>query len=56
MELIGVMGVMFGFLDGVFSFFSEINFETIAQLTMLAAIVIAGPVIVFLLAASRGNL
>ncbi|WP_245916114.1 photosystem II reaction center protein Ycf12/Psb30 [Merismopedia glauca] len=53
MELIGGM---FSFLDGIFSFFNNINFETIAQLTMLAMIVIAGPAIVFLLAASRGNL
>lgn len=46
MELIG----------GIFSFLNGINFETIAQLTMLAAIVVAGPAIVFVLAANRGNL
>ncbi|MEM1293176.1 MAG: photosystem II reaction center protein Ycf12/Psb30 [Leptolyngbyaceae cyanobacterium] len=33
-----------------------ISFELIAQLTMLAMIVIAGPVIVFLLAARGGDL
>lgn len=33
-----------------------INFELIAQLTMLAMIVISGPVIVFLLAARGGDL
>jgi hypothetical protein len=43
-------------IAGIFSFLDAINFETIAQLTMLAMIVIAGPIIVFLLAASRGNL
>ncbi|WP_008313832.1 photosystem II reaction center protein Ycf12/Psb30 [Leptolyngbya sp. PCC 6406] len=41
------------FLSG---FLSGINFELIAQLTMLAMIVIAGPVIVFLLAARGGDL
>jgi hypothetical protein len=60
-ELIGekkmeLIAGIFSFMDGIFSFFNAINFETIAQLTMLAMIVIAGPVIVFLLAASRGNL
>jgi hypothetical protein len=33
-----------------------ISFELIAQLTMLAMIVISGPVIVFLLAARGGDL
>ncbi|MBF2034793.1 MAG: photosystem II reaction center protein Ycf12 [Leptolyngbyaceae cyanobacterium T60_A2020_046] len=37
-------------------FLSSINFELIAQLTMLVMIVIAGPVIVFLLAARGGDL
>ncbi|NJL84979.1 MAG: photosystem II reaction center protein Ycf12 [Leptolyngbyaceae cyanobacterium SM1_1_3] len=37
-------------------FLSSINFELIAQLTMLAMIVIAGPAIVFLLAARGGDL
>jgi hypothetical protein len=35
---------------------NSINFELIAQLTMLAMIVISGPVIVFLLAARGGDL
>ncbi|HEY9616484.1 MAG TPA: photosystem II reaction center protein Ycf12 [Microcoleaceae cyanobacterium] len=33
-----------------------INWEAIVQLTMLAAIVIAGPVVIFLLAARGGDL
>lgn len=40
------------FLSGL----SSINWEVIAQLTMLALIVIAGPVVIFLLYALRGNL
>ncbi|HZG40525.1 MAG TPA: photosystem II reaction center protein Ycf12 [Nodosilinea sp.] len=38
------------------SFLSNINFELIAQLTMLAMIVISGPVIVFLLFLRGGDL
>ena len=41
------------FLSGVLS---SINFELIAQLTMLAMIVIAGPAIVFLLFLRGGDL
>ncbi len=37
-------------------FLSNINFEIIAQLSMLAAVVIAGPVVIFLLAFRNGNL
>ncbi|MEM6423666.1 MAG: photosystem II reaction center protein Ycf12 [Cyanobacteria bacterium P01_H01_bin.119] len=37
-------------------FLSNINFELIAQLTMLAMIVISGPVIVFLLAVRGGDM
>ena len=37
-------------------FLSNINFEAIAQLSMLAAIVIAGPAVIFLLAFRNGNL
>lgn len=36
--------------------FGGINFELIAQLTMLAMIVISGPIIVFLLVARGGDL
>ncbi|MBE9136051.1 photosystem II reaction center protein Ycf12 [Nodosilinea sp. LEGE 07088] len=38
------------------SFLSNINFELIAQLTMLGMIVVAGPVIVFLLFLRGGDL
>ena len=43
-------------MEFISSFLGGINFELIAQLTMLAMIVIAGPVIVFLLAARGGDL
>lgn len=43
-------------MEFISNFFGSINFELIAQLTMLAMIVISGPVIVFLLAARGGDL
>nr|WP_315862166.1 photosystem II reaction center protein Ycf12 [Halomicronema hongdechloris] len=43
-------------LGGSIEFMSGTTFELIAQLTMLTMIVIAGPVIVFLLAAQGGDL
>jgi hypothetical protein len=43
-------------MEFITNLFNSINFELIAQLTMLAMIVIAGPVIVFLLAARGGDL
>ncbi len=46
------MDFLNGIIDGVLS----INWEVIAQLSMVAMIAIAGPVVVFLLAALRGNL
>ena len=46
------MDIFSGLIDGV----TSINWEVIAQLTMLALIVIAGPAIIFVLAAVRGNL
>lgn len=42
-----------GFITDIFG---GINWEATAQLTMLAAIVIAGPVVIFLLAARGGDL
>ncbi|MGB3512375.1 MAG: photosystem II reaction center protein Ycf12 [Microcoleaceae cyanobacterium] len=42
-----------GFLT---DFFSSINFETIAQLIMLAMVVIAGPVVIVLLALRGGDM
>ncbi|MEM8604657.1 MAG: photosystem II reaction center protein Ycf12 [Cyanobacteria bacterium P01_H01_bin.121] len=44
------------FLTGIFSGLSKINFETVAQLTMLALIVISGPAVIAILAAKRGDL
>jgi hypothetical protein len=43
-------------MDGIFEAITSINWETIAQLMVLAMIAIAGPVVVFLLATLRGNL
>ncbi|MEL6397536.1 MAG: photosystem II reaction center protein Ycf12 [Cyanobacteria bacterium J06607_6] len=43
-------------MEFISNLFGGISFELIAQLTMLAMIVIAGPVIVFLLAARGGDL
>ena len=42
-----------GFLTDLFS---SINFETVAQLTMLAMIVIAGPAVIVLLALRSGDM
>jgi Photosystem II complex subunit Ycf12 len=44
------------FLNGIIDSVLSINWEVIAQLSMVAMIMIAGPVVVFLLAALRGNL
>ncbi|HAA29668.1 MAG TPA: photosystem II reaction center protein Ycf12 [Cyanobacteria bacterium UBA8553] len=38
------------------SFLDSVNWEVIAQLTMLAAVVLAGPVVIFALAALKGDL
>ncbi len=46
------MDFLSGIVDGVLS----INWEVIAQRSMVAMIMIAGPIVVFLLAALRGNL
>lgn len=43
-------------LSGALDSLGNINWEVIAQLTMLALIVIAGPAVIFVLAAVRGNL
>ncbi len=39
-----------------FSALGNINWEVIAQLTMLAMIVLAGPIVIFALAAFKGDL
>ena len=43
-------------MSSVLNFFGSIDFVLIAQLTMLALVVIAGPAIVFLLALRGGDL
>lgn len=43
-------------MDFIGNLFSNINFEAIVQLTMIGAIAIAGPVVIFLLAARGGDL
>jgi hypothetical protein len=48
-----------GILDsitGIFSGLGSLNFETIAQLTMLALIVISGPLVIVVLSAKGGDL
>jgi hypothetical protein len=44
------------FLSGIVDSVLGINWEVVGQLSMVAMILIAGPVVVFLLAALRGNL
>lgn len=43
-------------MDAITSFFGNINFELIAQLTMLGLIVLAGPAVIALLAFRGGDL
>ncbi|MBE9221993.1 photosystem II reaction center protein Ycf12 [Cyanobacterium stanieri LEGE 03274] len=43
-------------MDFITNFFSNVNFEVILQLTSVSLILIAGPVIVFILYALRGDL
>jgi len=49
MPFLNLLGIGLGF-------FGSINWELIAQLTMLALVVIAGPVVIFALAALKGDL
>jgi len=49
MSFLGLLGIDLSFLN-------SINWEVIAQLTMLAAIVLAGPIVIFALAALKGDL
>ncbi len=44
------------FLSGIVDSVLSINWEVVGQLSMVSMILIAGPVVVFLLAALRGNL
>ncbi|WP_456152049.1 photosystem II reaction center protein Ycf12/Psb30 [Leptolyngbya ectocarpi] len=54
--VIGGFMALLGFLDFIGNTLSSINFLVIAQLTVLAMVVISGPVIVFLLVARGGDL
>jgi hypothetical protein len=51
-----ILGGSMDFLTGLFDGLGGINFEAIAQLTMLALIVIAGPAVIFVLALRGGDL
>jgi Photosystem II complex subunit Ycf12 len=54
--VLGGRNVLVAGIFDIFNVFSNINFEVIFQLTMLAMIVIAGPAVVLLLAFRGGNL
>jgi len=41
---------------GLFSIFNSIDFEVVAQLTMVSLVLIAGPVVIFVLVARGGNM
>ena len=43
-------------MDAIFNFLANINFEVIAQLTLVGMIMIAGPVVIFLLALRGGDM
>lgn len=43
-------------MEFISNFFNSVNFEVILQLTSVGFILIAGPVIVFILYALRGDL
>lgn len=50
------LGGTMDFLTNLAGGISSINFEVIAQLTMLALIVVAGPAVIFVLAFRGGDL
>lgn len=43
-------------MDFIGNFLGSINWEVIAQLTLVGAIMVAGPVVIFLLATRGGDL
>ncbi|HEY9908241.1 MAG TPA: photosystem II reaction center protein Ycf12 [Thermosynechococcaceae cyanobacterium] len=43
-------------MESISEFASNVNWEALVQLSMVAAIMIAGPVVIFLLAFRGGNL
>ena len=50
------VGVIMDFISDLFSNFGNLNYEVIFQLVSVSLILIAGPVIVFILFAIRGDL
>nr|WP_309228855.1 photosystem II reaction center protein Ycf12 [Microcoleus sp. FACHB-831] len=44
------------FISDIASGLGSVNWEVIAQLTFVALIMLSGPIVIFLLAAQRGNL
>jgi hypothetical protein len=50
------LGYLGGKMDFLTSLVGGINWEVIAQLTMLALIVVAGPAVIFVLAFRGGDL
>jgi Photosystem II complex subunit Ycf12 len=43
-------------MDFILESFGAINWEVVAQLSMVGLIMVAGPVVIFVLAALRGNM
>jgi hypothetical protein len=45
-----------GNMDAIFSFFGNLNYEVIAQLTLVGLIMLSGPIVIFLLALRGGDM
>lgn len=43
-------------MDAIFSFFGNLNYEVIAQLTLVGMIMLSGPIVIFLLALRGGDM
>ncbi|MBF2098062.1 MAG: photosystem II reaction center protein Ycf12 [Gloeomargaritaceae cyanobacterium C42_A2020_066] len=43
-------------MDFLTNFVGSVNWEVLAQLVLIGMVVLAGPVVIFLLAARQGNL
>ncbi|MGB3495746.1 MAG: photosystem II reaction center protein Ycf12 [Elainellaceae cyanobacterium] len=48
--------VLGGAMDSITSIIGGVNWEAVVQLTLVAAIMISGPIVIFLLAANRGDM
>ena len=53
---LGQFGGKMDFVSGIFEGITSINWEVIFQLTSVALIMLAGPVVIFVLAFRNGNL